>query len=101
MQTSSETLEIGKKLVEFCKKGDNKKALDELYSKDIESREATSMPGMPEKMQGIEEIRRKNTEWDKTMEVNEMQVEKDLFPWEIVLLCILKSTPLKRKAISV
>jgi ketosteroid isomerase-like protein len=75
METSNDTLQVGKKLVEFCKHGDNIKAIDELYSPEIESQEPMAMPGMPERMQGIEAIRTKNKEWNNTMEVHSTQVE--------------------------
>lgn len=75
METSTDTLRVGKKLVDFCKRGDNMKAIEELYSGDIESQEATSMPGMPDHMQGIEAIRRKNKVWDDTMEVHSSQID--------------------------
>ncbi|KYG69612.1 hypothetical protein AZI87_00750 [Bdellovibrio bacteriovorus] len=67
-------MEVGKKLVELCKRGDNMKAIDWLYSENIESKEAASMPGMPAQMRGIEAIRKKNMEWDEQMEVHSMDV---------------------------
>ncbi|WP_253696291.1 SnoaL-like domain-containing protein [Bdellovibrio sp. HCB117] len=73
-QPSKETMEVGKKLVELCKRGDNMKAIDWLYSENIESKEAASMPGMPAQMRGIEAIRKKNMEWDEQMEVHSMDV---------------------------
>lgn len=75
METSKDTFNIGKKLVDYCKSGNNMKAVDELYDKNIQSHEAASMPGMPDRMEGIDAIRKKNTEWDKSMEVHSMEVE--------------------------
>lgn len=75
MDTPRETLEVGKKLVEFCKNGENMKAIDQLYSPEIESLEAMSMPGMPDTMRGLDAIRKKNNEWDEAMEVHSMDVE--------------------------
>lgn len=71
-QPSKETMEVGKKLVELCKRGDNMKAIDWLYSENIESKEAATMPGMPAHMRGIEAIRKKNMDWDEQMEVHSM-----------------------------
>lgn len=44
MATQSEIFSVGKKLVEFCKNGENLKAINQLYSDRIESHEAISMP---------------------------------------------------------
>lgn len=75
MQQNKDTLAVGNKLVELCKSGDNMKAIDSLYSADIESQEAMSMPGMPDKVRGIDAIKKKNKEWDDNMEVHSMEVE--------------------------
>lgn len=75
MEPSAETLSIGKKLVELCKKGENVKAVEQLYSPEAESLEAMSMPGMPDKLKGLDAIRKKNIEWDQSMEVHAMDVE--------------------------
>ena len=75
MQKNQETMEVGKKLVGLCKKGENMKAIDSLYSPDIESHEAVSMPGMPDKVRGLDAIRKKNRDWDENMQVNSSQVE--------------------------
>lgn len=75
MEVSQETLNVGKRLVELCQKGENVKAVDQLYAQDAESLEAVSMPGMPDKVRGIEAIRRKNKEWEAGMEVHSMEVE--------------------------
>lgn len=72
---SKESLDVGQKLVEFCKKGDYVKAVENLYSPEIESVEAMAMPGMPDKVKGLEAIRRKNKEWEDTMDVHSAQVE--------------------------
>ncbi|WP_347358679.1 nuclear transport factor 2 family protein [Bdellovibrio sp.] len=75
METQSEALKVGQTLVELCKKGENLRAVDQLYSDRIESHEAVSMPGMPEGVNGIEAIRKKNREWDETMNVHSMEVD--------------------------
>jgi len=56
-------MEVGKKLVEFCKKGEHIKAVEALYSPDIVSVEAVDMPNMPAEMKGIDAIRGKNQWW--------------------------------------
>jgi len=62
--------EIGKKLVEYCNRGENKKAIDELYGKDIVSVEAMESPEMPAEMRGIDQIRGKNDWWFENHEVH-------------------------------
>ncbi|MDG0815555.1 nuclear transport factor 2 family protein [Bdellovibrio svalbardensis] len=71
---SKDTMEVGRKLVELCKKGDNMKAVETLYSPDIESIEAMQMPGMG-KEKGLEAAIKKNRMWMDENEVNSMSVE--------------------------
>ena len=76
MDTPRETVEIGKKLVSFCKEGENVKAINELYADEIVSLEAMQSPeGGGDKAQGIEAIRRKNKQWDESMQVHSMDVQ--------------------------
>lgn len=70
-----ETLEIGKGLVALCSEGKYQEAIDEYYSDDIVSIEGASMPGMEQRMEGIEAIRAKNAWWAENHEVHESQVE--------------------------
>ena len=56
-------LEVGKKLVELCQKGQNLTAIETLYSSNIVSVEAMDMPGMPAEMRGMEAIVGKNKWW--------------------------------------
>ncbi|MNK95778.1 SnoaL-like domain protein [compost metagenome] len=75
MDTPRETVEIGKKLVDFCKQGENLKAVNELYADEIVSLESMSSPESTDQAQGIEAIRRKNKQWDEEMEVHSMDVQ--------------------------
>jgi len=74
----SDSLEVGKKLVAFCKEGKFKDAINSLYSPKIVSVEPGSMPPMPAKMEGIEAIRGKTDWWEKNHEVHSLKVEG---PW--------------------
>jgi len=65
------TNEIGQKLVELCQQGKNLEAIDTLYSMDAESVEAMSTPEMPARMQGVDEIKKKNQWWFANNEVHE------------------------------
>jgi ketosteroid isomerase-like protein len=68
------TEEVAKKLVEFCRKGEWMKAVDDLYAKDIVSVEPREMENMPAEMRGIDQVRGK-TEWfEKNFEVHSAKV---------------------------
>ena len=68
------TEEVAKKLVEFCRKGEWRTALDDLYAKDIVSVEAQAMENMPAEMRGIDQVRGKTDWWEKNMEVHSAKV---------------------------
>ncbi len=68
------TEEVAKKLVEFCRKGEWRKALDDLYAKDIVSVEAHAMENMPAEMHGLDQVRGKTDWWEKNMEVHNAKV---------------------------
>ncbi len=74
----SETLEVGKKLVEFCRQGKAAEAINTLYSPKIVSIEAAGGPSMPARMEGIEAIKGKAQWWEQNHEVHSAQVEG---PW--------------------
>ncbi len=68
------TEEVAKKLVEYCRKGEWMKAIDDLYAKDIISVEAQAMENMPAEMRGIDQVRGKTEWWEKQMEVHSAKV---------------------------
>jgi hypothetical protein len=68
------TEEVAKKLVEYCRKGEWMKAIDDLYAKDIISVEAQAMENMPAEMRGIDQVRGKTEWWEKNMEVHSAKV---------------------------
>lgn len=59
------TLEVGKKLVEMCQSGQNMQAIEQLYSPDVVSVEAQSMPNMPAEMRGIQAVIGKGKWWNE------------------------------------
>ena len=65
-----DTLEIGKKLVDLCKNGENIKAIESLYSPDIVSIEAIAMPDFPKEMRGVDAIKKKNQDWERGAEIH-------------------------------
>jgi SnoaL-like domain len=68
------TEEVATKLVDYCRKGEWMKALDDLYAKDIVSVEAREMENMPAEMRGIDQVRGKTEWWEKNMEVHNAKV---------------------------
>ena len=67
------TEEVATKLVELCRKGEWRKALD-LYSNDIVSVEARDMENMPAEMRGIDQVRGKTDWWENNMEVHNAKI---------------------------
>ena len=57
------TYEVGRKLVDLCRKGKNVEAVNTLYSPDVVSIEVRGDEHMPARMQGIDAIRGKNQWW--------------------------------------
>src|SRR5207244_12731712 len=68
------TEEVATKLVDYCRKGEWMKAVDDLYAKDIVSVEANAMENMPAEMRGIDKVRGKTEWWEKKMEVYSAKV---------------------------
>ena len=74
----SSTMEVGKKLVELCKQGKFKEAMDTLYAPNIVSIEAHATPAMPQRMEGIAAVRGKGEWWEKNHEIHSGDAEG---PW--------------------
>jgi SnoaL-like domain len=68
------TEDVAMKLVELCKGSDWKKAVDDLYAKDIVSIEPREVAGMPAEMRGIDNVRGKTDWWEKNMEVHDSKI---------------------------
>jgi len=62
--------EIGQKLAELCRAGQNLDAIDSLYSDDIVSIEACESPQMDRRMEGREAVRGKNQWWLENHDVH-------------------------------
>lgn len=69
------TQEIADRLVELCRKGQNLKAIEELYAPDIHSIEAA---GEQREVKGLEAIKGKSEYFANTMEVHDMKVSDPL-----------------------
>ena len=72
----SDTLTVGKKLVELCKEGKAMEAINTLYSPHIVSVEAgPDSPNMKARMEGIDAVKGKATWWEQNHEVHKAEAE--------------------------
>jgi ketosteroid isomerase-like protein len=71
----SETLAVGKKLVDLCKEGKHMEAIEALYSPNIVSVEAGAPPGGSPRSEGIEAIKGKGEWWAANHEVHKAEAE--------------------------
>jgi hypothetical protein len=76
----SSTFEVGKRLVELCRKGKFMDAINELYSPKIVSIEPHGGPDMPARMEGIAAIKGKADWWEKNHDVHSVEVDG---PWPL------------------
>jgi ketosteroid isomerase-like protein len=63
MNSSSSTLDVGRRLVDLCRQGKNLEAVETLYAPDVVSLEVHGDETMPARMQGVDAVRRKNQWW--------------------------------------
>jgi len=66
----SDTMQVGKKLVELCRQGKNVEAVSTLYGPNVVSIEAMAMPDMPARMEGLPAIKKKNEWWINNHEIH-------------------------------
>src|SRR5205823_14472924 len=72
------TEDVAMRLVELCKGSEWKKAVDDLYARDIVSVEPRQVANMPAEMRGIDQVRGKNDWWENNMEVYDCKVSGPL-----------------------
>ena len=68
------TEEVATKLVELCREGKFREAMESLYAQDIVSVEAQEMENMPAEMRGLDQVRGKTDWWEQNMEVHNAKV---------------------------
>jgi hypothetical protein len=68
------TEEVANKLVELCRKGEFREAMESLYAQDIISVEAHEMENMPAEMRGLDQVRGKTDWWEQNMEVHNAKI---------------------------
>jgi ketosteroid isomerase-like protein len=74
----SNTMEVGKKLVELCKQDKHMEAIETLYSPNIVSVEAGAPPGKSPRMEGIAAVKGKAEWWYQNHEIHSGSTEG---PW--------------------
>lgn len=74
----SNVLDIGKKLVDLCRKGKEAEAVNTLYSAKIVSIEPEAGPVGPARQEGLAAIKAKGEWWEKNNEVHKREVDG---PW--------------------
>jgi len=74
----SEAMEVGKKLVDLCRKGKTTEAINTLYSPKIVSIEPQGGPTMPARMEGLAAVKGKTEWWEKNHEVHGAKADG---PW--------------------
>jgi ketosteroid isomerase-like protein len=74
----SDALEVGKKLVDLCRQGKFKEALEQLYSPHIVSIEPFAPPPQPARLEGIAAVKGKADWWENNHEIHKVDVAG---PW--------------------
>ncbi|MGI8950054.1 MAG: SnoaL-like domain-containing protein [Chitinophagaceae bacterium] len=62
------TQEVANRLVELCKQGKFEEAQNELFAQDAESIEPDEMPGFPQKVKGLDAIKKKGKDFQGMLE---------------------------------
>ena len=70
-----DAMQVGEKLVELCRQGENVQAVATLYDKDIVSVEAMSGPDMPAETRGVDAVRQKNEWWIENHGVHSVNIQ--------------------------
>ena len=70
----SDTLAVGKKLVELCKEGKNMDAINALYHPNIVSVEAGAPPNTSPRSEGVAAVKGKGEWWMQNHEVHKAEV---------------------------
>jgi ketosteroid isomerase-like protein len=73
-----DTMDIATKMVNLCKQGKNHEALSTLFSDDVVSVEAGTMPGMSRESKGLAAVKAKGEWWMANHDVHSANVTG---PW--------------------
>jgi hypothetical protein len=72
---TSDSMAVGKKLVELCKEGKHREAIDKLYDQKIVSVEAAAPPGGTQRSEGIAAIKGKTEWWEQNHQVHKAEID--------------------------
>jgi hypothetical protein len=73
--TVNDTMAIGTELVDLCRQGKEKEAIDKFYSPHVVSIEAGAPPGMDRKVEGLANVKGKADWWESNNEVHSREVQ--------------------------
>jgi hypothetical protein len=77
------TEEVGNRLIELCKQGQNIEAIDQLYGEHVVNLEAMAMgPEFPQRSEGKQEVRDQNLKWMEYHEIHGGTVDGPFFNGE-------------------
>jgi hypothetical protein len=72
--TINDTMTIGNQLVDLCRQGKERVAIETLYAPEIVSIEAYGNPAMPQRVEGLADVIGKAEWWENNNEVHSREV---------------------------
>lgn len=82
-------MEIGNRLVELCKQGKNRQAIEELYCESCVAREAMAMPGMGEReVAGKPKLLEMNDQFFEMNEIHGGEIDGP-YPHDNAFICFM------------
>lgn len=73
--TISDTMTVGTQLVDLCRQGKEREAIETLYAPEIVSIEPIEMPGMPARVEGLADVLGKDARFFGTTEVHSREID--------------------------
>lgn len=73
--TISDTMAVATQLVDFCRQGKEREAIETLYAPEIVSLEPVAMPGAPQRVEGLADVLAKDARFFGTTEVHSRQID--------------------------
>lgn len=72
--TISDTMTVGTQLVDLCRQGKEREAIETLYAPEIVSIEAVGSPAAPQRLEGLADVLGKADWWEQNNEVHRREV---------------------------
>jgi len=88
------TMDVGRRLVELCKEGKNRQAIEELYADTVDVQEPMPMPGKSNGPRSKEDILKDSDEFFDMMEIHGGEIDGP-YPWQdkVIVFMSLDATP--------